>query len=87
MSHCARWRLELAEYIPEDLAPGVLYVSKEYETAVHLCACGCGEQVVTPLISSGWTFSDGPTLAPSIGSFSLPCRSHYWIRNGETVWT
>jgi hypothetical protein len=32
----------------EDMRQGVLYVSKSC-IAVHLCLCGCGGRVVTPL--------------------------------------
>jgi hypothetical protein len=31
------------------LVPGVIYISERYATAVHLCCCGCGYEVVTPL--------------------------------------
>ena len=37
----------------------------------------------------GWKLSetDGEvTLHPSIGSFNLPCRSHYFIRGNTVVW-
>lgn len=87
-------RLELRRvhhmpYMPKDLDPGFLYVSAEFETAAHLCPCGCGEKVVTPIGKGGWTFVDsaaGPTLTPSVYSHQLPCRSHYWITNGAVVW-
>jgi hypothetical protein len=26
------------------------------------------------------------SLHPSIGNWSFPCRSHYWIRGNEVVW-
>ncbi|WP_416072066.1 DUF6527 family protein [Streptomyces sp. ME18-1-4] len=61
------------EYIPEDLERGVLYVSLPYTIAVHLCACGCGSTVVTPLgpTDRSLTF-DGVavSLSPSIGNWS-----------------
>ena len=41
-------------YVPQRLEPGKLYVSLEYSTAVHLCACGCGTKTVTPLAVNGW---------------------------------
>jgi len=34
---------EFVEYIPNMLEIGVLYISIPYQTASHLCACGCGE--------------------------------------------
>ena len=47
-------RPEFVEFIPKHLEPGVLYVSEKYRTASHLCACGCGEKVVTPLSPADW---------------------------------
>lgn len=41
--------------IPADPEPGNLYVSMEYRTAVHLCACGCGTKAVTPIGPNDWT--------------------------------
>lgn len=83
------FRLEHVVYIPKVLEPGVLYVSEEYGVAAHLCACGCGSKVATPLNPSAWSFSEKeglPSLWPSIGSWQLACRSHYVIRNGGIVW-
>jgi hypothetical protein len=77
------------EFIPKSLEDGVLYVSREYETAVHRCCCGCGNKVVTPLSPTGWTLTvigNAASLAPSIGNWSFPCRSHYWIRRSKVVW-
>jgi hypothetical protein len=74
------------ETIPEGLDAGVLYVSMNYATAIHLCACGCGKEVVTPFSPTDWKlYFDGEnvTLHPSIGNWSFPCRSHYWIRGGK----
>lgn len=81
--------LRHVEFVPKDIEAGVLYVSEEYEVAVHLCACGCGSRVSVPLGPAEWAFSERngrPTLHPSIGSGQLPCNSHYVIRNGEIVW-
>lgn len=75
--------------MPGTFEQGVLYVSKKYKTATHLCCCGCGNRVVTPLKAGGWqlTMKNGsPTLFPSIGSFALPCESHYYIRAGRVDW-
>lgn len=82
------WQDRLAhrfvEQIPEQVEPGELYISLRYTTAVHQCVCGCGHEVVTPLSPTDWkvTFS-GQSVSPhpSIGNWSLPCQSHYWIRN------
>ena len=84
-----RLRPEFVEHIPEQLDDGVLYVSIRFGTVVHRCACGCGEEVVTPLSPAEWKITyDGRTvsLAPSIGNWSFPCRSHYWIDEGIVRW-
>jgi len=75
--------------IPESLERGVLYVSLDYVTTSHLCACGCGAEVVLPLHPTKWRMTyDGTSvsMAPSIGSRTLPCRSHYWIDKGRIRW-
>lgn len=74
--------------IPEPLDPGFLYISMRYATAVHLCCCGCGREVVTPFSPAQWhiTFDgESVSLRPSIGSWNLPCRSHYVIRKGRVL--
>jgi hypothetical protein len=81
--------LERVQYVPKQLAPGVLYVSEKYSVAAHLCACGCGSKVVTPLGPAEWSFTEtggGPSLWPSIGNWQLPCRSHYIINAGNINW-
>lgn len=77
------------EFIPRDLEPGVLYVSIEYGTCVHACACGCASRVVTPLSPDDWRLTfDGEAISlwPSIGNWAFPCESHYWIRDDRAVW-
>jgi hypothetical protein len=78
------------EFINDPLEDGVLYVSRRFQLAIHLCACGCREKTVTPLDdgTSGWRLTEEPngvTLHPSIGNQNFNCRSHYWITNGEVV--
>jgi hypothetical protein len=82
-------RLQRVHYMPKDLEPGVLYVSEEFGAAAHLCPCGCGLKVRTPLGPTDWTLKEtesGPTLYPSIGNWQFPCKSHYIIREGRIVW-
>lgn len=82
-------RLELVEFMPAKLEPGMLYVSQKYHTAAHLCACGCGEKIRTQLGQLGWRFTNhraGPSLYPSVGNWQKPCRSHYFIKGGQIVW-
>lgn len=77
-----------SEYIPADVQDGILHISMEYATATHLCACGCGAKVVTPLGRAGWalTFDGTITLRPSIGNGQMPCRSHYLISRNHVDW-
>jgi uncharacterized protein DUF6527 len=89
MPRAERIRLERVELLPCEIREGVLYVSDKYRTAVHLCCCGCGAKVVTPLKPYAWTLTargNAASLHPSIGSWSLPCKSHYWIRGGRVEW-
>lgn len=77
------------EYIPRQLAEGALYISEKYKTASHLCACGCGEKVVTPLSPVDWRLhkvGGKVSLYPSIGNWNYACRSHYWIRDNLVLW-
>lgn len=75
--------------IPDEIEPFVLYVSVEHATAIHLCACGCGHEVVTPLSPTDWELiynGESVSLNPSIGNWSFPCRSHYWIKRDRVMW-
>lgn len=81
--------LQRVHYMPKELKSGVLYVSEEFETAAHLCACGCGSKIRTPLGSTEWSLEEtdrGPTLYPSVGNWQQACQSHYWISCGEIRW-
>jgi len=78
--------------MPEKKEPGILYYSERFALAIHLCACGCGGQAVTPIKTKetdGWVLTlkdpDGPTLNHSIGHQHWPCGSHYHVRNGKIV--
>jgi hypothetical protein len=81
--------IQRVQYMPKELKPGVLYVSEEFGIAAHLCACGCGAKIRTPLGPTEWTVDDsddGPTLWPSVGNWQQPCQSHYVIERGEIKW-
>lgn len=74
---------------PTPLESGVLYISERFKTAIHLCACGCGEKVVTPLNPAAWQLNivgGRATLSPSVGNWSMECKSHYFIRGNSVVW-
>lgn len=90
MSAVQRLRPAFVEAFPASMQDGVLYISTPFNTCGHLCCCGCGEEVVTPLSPAQWSLTyDGRnvSLRPSIGNWGLPCQSHYWIRQGEVVWS
>lgn len=89
MNRVSRLCHEFVEFVPEVLEPGTLYVSVVYATVSHLCCCGCGQRVVTPLSPTDWTLAfNGETVSldPSIGNWSFPCRSHYWIKGNAVRW-
>jgi hypothetical protein len=80
---------EFVETIPKSLEPGRIYISVRYRTASHLCPCGCGSTVVTPITPAKWHLTyDGEAVSlwPSIGNWQKPCQSHYWIRENKVVW-
>ena len=80
---------EFVEFIPDTIEEGKIYVSIAYATTVHKCACGCGKEVVTPLSPTDWKLVfDGETVSldPSVGNWSFPCRSHYWVSNDRAMW-
>jgi hypothetical protein len=84
-----RFKLQFLNQLPPALEAQTLYVSMQYGTVIHLCACGCGRKVVTPLSPNDWKLTfDGRslTLSPSIGNWQYPCRSHYWVRNSRVEW-
>lgn len=84
-----RIKLQRVHYMPKELKPGVLYVSEEFGAVSHLCACGCGSKIRTPLGPTEWAFKEttnGPTLSPSVGNWQQACQSHYWIYRGEIRW-
>jgi hypothetical protein len=80
---------QFVEFIPDDLEERTIYVSIRFATASHLCCCGCGNKVVTPIRPTDWKLMfDGKTISldPSIGNWSFACQSHYWIRNNRVKW-
>lgn len=80
---------QFVEFIPEQLSEGVLYISRRYCTAAHKCCCGCGKEIITPITPADWSLRvEGNliSLYPSIGNWSIPCRSHYWIHRSKVIW-
>lgn len=75
---------------PKPLEPGNLYISKKFKTAAHLCCCGCGNKVITPLKPQKWALTEKNgqvSLYPSIGNWSFACQSHYWITKNAIDWS
>lgn len=84
-----QFKSEVVGSIPEALQANTLYVTTDGDVAGHLCACGCGREVITPLSPTDWSITigrRGATLFPSIGNWAFPCRSHYFIWDGAIVW-
>jgi len=80
---------EFVEYIPAHLMDGTIYISMTYAVAQHKCCCGCGNKVITPFSPTDWTLifdDESISLDPSIGNWSFPCQSHYWIRLSRVRW-
>ena len=89
MTGASHLRPEFVEFIPDRLKPGILYISRRYATASHLCCCGCEREVVTPLNPAKWRIIERAgkvSLVPSVGNWSFPCRSHYWINANRVQW-
>lgn len=89
MNRLTRLRHEFVEFIPKDVDEGVLYISIPYNTAVHKCACGCGGKITTPISPVRWRLTydgEGVSLHPSVGNWSYPCQSHYWIKRNRIDW-
>jgi len=80
---------KFVDVMPEKLEPDVIYVSLRFSLVSHLCACGCGEEIVTPLSPKDWQLifnGETVSLYPSIGNWRLSCRSHYWIEQNRVAW-
>jgi hypothetical protein len=77
--------------IPHELEAGNIYISTEFNLAIHLCACGCGGKTVTPIGSDGWALTNNAglvTLRPSIGNWTgqNPYHAHYYITDNKIEW-
>jgi Family of unknown function (DUF6527) len=85
----SRLKHRFVDTVPETIEAGVLYISIEFRTTIHLCCCGCGNTVVLPLRRAAWRLTyDGHaiTISPSVGNWSFPCKSHYIIREDRVIW-
>ena len=80
---------EFVDHFPTPLDTGKLYISMLFASAAHLCCCGCGHEIITPISPAQWhLIYDGTSVSlnPSIGNWSLECQSHYWIVRNEVHW-
>ena len=94
-SKTTEFKYKEVEYMPDNFESGTLYHSPRFKTAIHLCACGCGNKTVTPIRgedkfhpSAFWGltgFPDKPTLHGSIGNMNV-CGAHYSIIEGKVTW-
>jgi hypothetical protein len=83
------FKYKFVSLIEKEIEEGIIYISIPYNVAIHKCACGCGEKVITPLDPNQWSFIyDGEdiSLYPSIGNWSYKCKSHYIIKKGMVLW-
>lgn len=90
MARIERLETVFVDTIPEKLQDGILYVSEECRVDLHNCACGCGEEVSTPLGRTAYQLSiegGAASIWPSIGNHDFACASHYVIKQGTIVWT
>ena len=81
---------KFTKIIPEDIEENTLYISMEYRCAVHKCFCGCKEKVVIPFSETDWKllfYGNSVSIEPSIGNWSYPCQSHYWIIKNKVHWS
>lgn len=85
-----KFKNQFVEFMPDDIQEGMIYISLEYKSVIHKCACGCGKEVNTPLHPTGWKMiynGDAISLKPSIGNWSFDCKSHYWITDNYVEWS
>jgi hypothetical protein len=75
--------------VPSEIKEGIIYISTDVNTAVHLCPCGCKTEIITPIDPNEWKFTyDGETISlyPSVGVWGAQCKSHYWITKNKIEW-
>lgn len=85
-----KFQHKFVDYIPDIIEDSILYISLDFGTIIHKCACGCGNEVNTPLAPTGWKMiynGETVSLKPSIGNWSFDCKSHYWITLNSVEWS
>lgn len=94
-----KFGLILCDTIPtyDNMYPNIIYVSKMYGCASHICPCGCGKEIPIPLKpkwEDGWNYiilgenTSEPTISftPSLLNVCCPNNSHYFIQANEIKW-
>lgn len=70
----------IVESAPAHLEPGLLYISIKYHTVLHLCPCGCGEEIVTPIARDQWHLEwDGESVSLSPSVATTACHADHTI--------
>lgn len=84
-------RPEFVKWLPYkfEVEQDVLYISEEFGSCLHLCPCGCGNEVFLRLGDHNkpnaieWTLikENNDTVVSIMPSIQLldGCKSHYWI--------
>ena len=79
----------VTEFMPDwkEFEQNKIYISEQYKSALHLCLCGCGEKVSTPITEGMWNLikenNGSISLTPSIGNYQFNCKSHYIITKNK----
>ena len=83
-----KYRYKLVPRIPDQIDPGVVYHTEEFELAGLMCACGCGHRITLLVPDSHQVVDEGgyATIRPSVGVFDATCKSHYVISAGDVQW-
>ena len=90
------WLAEHVRELPDakGMVPGIVYVARGdgWGHVGFRCPCGCTHEVCIPIQpewKQGWTFEESAsklvTLSPSLRR-TTPCKSHFFMRNGEIEW-
>lgn len=84
------YKTVFVEFMPEQKEEGILYISKRFGLAIHLCACGCGDQSVMdfkPEWKDGWNLiEDGNEISFSPSILNRFCGAHYYIEKNKVRW-
>jgi hypothetical protein len=103
MMRAVELKIVFVQYSPnrKHMERDVVYVSKEFWCAMHLCPCDCGNVCVTPLVferktydanekarkPQGWFFEELPDGCTWYPSIkNQGCRAHYNIEKSRVIW-